>query len=284
MTVRISLLVCTRNRAFRLGRTLDALARMTRDVQWELIIVDNGSTDATPALLEAFRQTGRINMRIEHEPRPGLCRARNRGCAVAQGEIIAFTDDDCFPAPDFITQLAACFDEADLGFVGGRVLLHDQSDLPLTLKLSEERIAYPPRSVVWPGAIHGANMAFRRNVLARTGGFDEALGAGTRLKSGGDSEALARVSAAGHAGAYDPRPIVYHDHGRKTHAAEQALHAGYDLGRGGFLAKCLLDPSMRPIYTHPAWWHMRDLLRERRFAVLGRELRGGVTYLCSRRR
>ena len=282
--MRASLVLCTRNRAHRLDRTLDALAHLEFDQPWELVIVDNGSADNTPAVLEAFRRRGALTTRIVQEPRPGLCRARNQAVAVARGEFIAFTDDDCFPVPDFLTQLDRCFGEADIAFVGGRVLLHDNADLPLTLKLTEHRIAFPPRSVIWPGAIHGANMAFRRDVLARIGGFDEALGAGTRVRSGGDSEALARASAAGYAGAFDPRPVVRHDHGRKTQDAARALHAGYDLGRGGFFAKCMVDRAMRPIYWHPIWWHIRDLVADGQFGILGRELRGGMTYLGSRTR
>jgi glycosyltransferase involved in cell wall biosynthesis len=281
--VQISLVVCTRNRAARLERTLQAFELMRCDAPWELIVVDNGSVDHTDQVLRDFQSRTELNVLLGREPRPGLCRARNKACSVARGEIVAFTDDDCYPATDFLLQISNCFREVDIGFMGGRVLLHDPTDLQLTLLRGGDRINFPPRSAIWPGQIIGANMAFRKKVLNRIGGFDERFGAGAPLRSAGDSDAVARASAEGYAGAYDPRPVVYHHHGRKTNAEQRALMAGYDLGNGGFFAKCLFAQSTRALYAKMIYWHLCGLVTKRKFGVLGRELRGGMRYLWSRR-
>ena len=75
----LSLVVCTRDRGAYLGACLDAVARVRAGVPWELVVVDNGSRDATPAVLRAFARTAPVRVTLVHEPRPGLARARNAG-------------------------------------------------------------------------------------------------------------------------------------------------------------------------------------------------------------
>ncbi len=249
---------------------------------WELIVVDNGSTDGTATVLRNFDSENRFGLKIIHEARPGLANARNAGWRAARGEFVAFTDDDCYPARDWLHAICVCFDKTDIAFLGGRVLLHDPRDYPITIQKLDHRVEIAPKSFVKPGLIHGANFAFRRSVLEEIGGFDPLFGAGARLVSAEDCEALARASFSGHRGAYDPRPVVSHDHGRRTRSQVRSLYIGYDIGRGAYYAKGLLDAQMRSAFLRgwaAALWH--DV---RKFNVLGigRELNGFVRYLKCR--
>lgn len=97
--VAVSVIVATRNRCAPLAETLEAMTRLVVPpaLTWELIVVDNGSTDGTSALLDRYR--ARLPLRSVVEPVPGLSVARNAGLHVARGEVIAFTDDDCVVDP-----------------------------------------------------------------------------------------------------------------------------------------------------------------------------------------
>jgi GT2 family glycosyltransferase len=209
-----------------------------------LLVVDNGSSDATPRVLAGFAASFRGTVRTLVEAKPGLARARNTGWIAAAGHIVVFTDDDCYPQPDYVDQILACFDEKPVAFIGGRVLLHDPEDAPITIQLLDRRIDLPAHSFVAPGLIHGANFAFRREALQAIGGFDERLGAGTKLFSAEDTDALARASARGFSGAYDPRPVVYHHHRRRNSAEVQDMRKAYTIGGGAYWLKCSLNPRV----------------------------------------
>jgi GT2 family glycosyltransferase len=138
-------------------------------------------------------------------------------------------------------------------------------------------VAIPPRSVVPAGVIQGANMAFRRDVLERIGGFDGALGAGTPFASE-DVDAVARASAAGVAGGYFPAPTVAHHHRRRNAADIADLWRRYDRGRGAYYAKCILDFPQRARYAR-FWWQTRG--GDSWSATLN-EVAGAIDY-CLRR-
>src|SRR5437868_2219947 len=111
--VQLSLIICTRNRASKLSAALASLGRLQTRFRWELIIVDNRSVDETRALIEKFRATFPQHVDYVYEPKPGLGNAHNSGLAVAQGDIIVFTDDDCYPSTDFLETTAQCFQEQE---------------------------------------------------------------------------------------------------------------------------------------------------------------------------
>jgi GT2 family glycosyltransferase len=241
----ISIVLCTRNRAAQLERTLNSLRELRHDGLWELVVVDNGSDDTSLEILEEFRRSFDGNVQLVQEVRPGLGRAHNAGLRHASGGLIAFIDDDCHPAPDLLTQIRDCFSEDPrLGFLGGRILLGDPTDRHVTVLASAQRAEFPGGSYLRPGSIQGANMAFRRIALEQVGGFDVRLGPGTPCNCE-DIDTLARVCAAGWRGAYDPRPTVFHHHGRKTDAAVKALMRSYHRGRGAYYARRIRDPVTR---------------------------------------
>ena len=121
----ISLLVCTRNRADALPRLLASITHAAAQEgapAIEVVIVDNGSTDATADRLAAWQVQQSFPVRLLHSDRPGLARARNAGLAAVRGAIIAMTDDDCRLHADYFIALARCFAALDgSAIVGGRM-------------------------------------------------------------------------------------------------------------------------------------------------------------------
>jgi glycosyltransferase involved in cell wall biosynthesis len=222
---------------------------------WQIVIVDNGSSDGTGEYLASLpTRIGNAAVLLISEPRKGLAIARNAGWSAAAGDIVAFTDDDCYPASDFIDAVALAFSESqDVGVIGGRILLHDPSDQYITVMEEKDRREFPPYSFIPAGAIQGANMSFTRRTLELIGGFDERMGAGTAFPCE-DIDAVAGALWRGIAVAYDPRPTVSHAHGRKTDAEYRSLMAIYDAGRGAYYAKRILDRQSRRIYLG-AWYH-----------------------------
>ena len=192
----VSLLLCTRNRAEQLKYCLEYISRLESSCSWELVVVDNGSTDDTSRVLVEYAAKVPFPVTILYEGRPGQRLGLNQALRVARGDIIALTDDDCYVAPDYVDRVREIFDDPRIGFAGGRVDLFDPTDYPITIATSTEQEYLPPRSYVVPGWLLGANMMFRRHVLETIGGFDPELGPGTRFY-GDDVDAQARASFAG---------------------------------------------------------------------------------------
>jgi len=281
----LSLVICTRNRAEQLRACLAAVAAIKSSRPWEVIVVDNGSSDRTQAVLEEARGALPVRMTVVLEPVPGIARARNRGWRAASGSIVAFTDDDCYPSTDFIDRIWECFDEAqEVGFVGGAVILHDLEDARVTTITRSERMDIRPGMFIAAGTLISANLALRRRVLEAIGGFDEAFAYGDGF-SGGDVDLVARASAAGWRGLYEPELIVRHHHGRKPGPETNRVLRAYDLGRGAFYAKSALDPRMRRTYL-AAWLTMTwgRIRRRQSLAPVVRELHGAARYLALRAR
>jgi glycosyltransferase involved in cell wall biosynthesis len=288
-TLDLSLVVCTHNRAQRLVDCLDAVDRIDSARAWEIIVVDNASDDDTAAVVRQAAARMRAPLRLVHEPRVGVSRARNLGWHTASGSIVSYVDDDCYPAPDFVDHIVHRFEQDHaLGYLGGAVLPYDESDALVTYVVDPSSIDIPSRGFVTPGLMICANLAFRREALERIGGFDVAFGYGAGFPGGVDAviedlDAAARVSAAGWRGSYDPRVIVRHHHGRKPGPNVEGLKRGYDVGRGAFYAKAALDSQLRRTYL--VGWARLTAGRVRRREhprALGRELVGAARYLVSR--
>lgn len=280
----VSLIVCTRNRAERLPDLLACLASLEPPpAGWELLLVDNASTDATPHVLHQFASAASFRVVCLHAAVPGLSRARNVGLAHARGDVLAFTDDDCYPRRDYLRALVAAFEEQDHhGFVGGRLVLHDPRDARISVKDVDTTIDIAPRTFVPAGVIHGANMALRREVVRAIGGFDPLLGAGSACAAGEDTDYIARAAWAGWGGCYDPRPVVAHHHRRKPGPDADRQRRLYDYGRGACYAKHLLNPESRRAYLSGWYWLARHHLRTDRVGRLRRELVGGARYVVMR--
>jgi GT2 family glycosyltransferase len=257
-----------------LRRCLESLELIRYQGEWEVTVVDNGSTDETQSVISDFKNRVATKVNALSCAKPGLGMARNVGWKASQGEIIAFTDDDCYPEPDLLTSIIDIFEkEPSLGFLGGRVLLYDPTDYHCATNEKTERVDVKPKSLLLGGFISGANFSFRRSALEAVGGFDDDLGAGTNFYCE-DLEILARLSAKGWPGAFDPAPVVYHHHERKTQAEADRLELEYVYARGAYYAKCLLSPPMRLQYARMWFWYMRHQPLE----TTAREVAAAMAY------
>lgn len=260
---RISVVVSTCNRSGELPRLFEALAVQSIAPQaWELILVDNASSDDTAAVVEELK--GRLPCAVTYlfEGRRGKSHGLNTGIAAARGSIVALTDDDGVPAADWLVQLLAHFDrEPDGACVGGRVLLHNPADAPITVKLATEPASVDMRSFD-PAAIPviGCNMAIRADVLRRVGPYDVTLGPGSKAGVAEDVDMLYRLVAAGHRIDFDPGLVVGHNHGRRTGEQIEQVQRGYLIGRGAFYAKYLARRDGRVLRW--TYWELRSIVRE----------------------
>jgi GT2 family glycosyltransferase len=267
-------MMCTRDRRDQVALTLDAISKLTYDGEWEIVIVDNGSKDDTISLLTHFAAASARPCMVVNQPRKGSARSRNAGLVEARGDVIAMLDDDCVPAPDWLTQIVAAFATyPDIGYIAGRIELFDQRDAPITTKTDGEPEKFPAHTVLPTGAIHGCNMAFRRALVLSVGGFNPSFGAGARF-SGEDVEYATRASADGWAGRYEPSALVYHNHGRRSKASVAALSRRYDVGRGAYYARFALHRRSRAQALRHWYWHLRRVS----WLVIARELFGAAEY------
>lgn len=281
----LSIVIATRNRASQLAKTLESFREIRTARTWELIVVDNASRDDTPGVMERdWIAAAFTRLRLDAA---GLCRAQNTAIRHTRASIIAFTDDDCYPQHDFVDRLLDAFIDPRVAFVGGRVLLHDPTDLPITIQTRETPMDLPPGTPIDAGFIHGANLAFRKDALERLGGFDERLGPGASCRSCGDWDIMCRALAAGYAGRYDPGPTVRHHHGRRTLAQVRALERRYAFGRGAIYMKAFLAGGA---YAGNLRWLRRDVRETiraprrdlRNVRARGRELMGAIRFLIAR--
>lgn len=207
---------------------------------WELIIVDNNSSDNTKEIIDEFINKSNLNVKYVVERHQGLSHARNIGIQESSGNIIAFTDDDCIVDQHWITSISKEFqsDESIAG-IGGRVELYNKMDRPISIRIHKEKIIFSSIDRIF-NLIIGCNMAFARPVFDEIGMFDTDFGAGTRFASAEDSDFLYRAHKKGLKIIYSPDVLVYHNHGRRHHEQIKAAYKGYAIGHGAFYCKYIL--------------------------------------------
>ena len=241
--MEITLIVCTYNRCDNLRTLLDSVAQsvMPNGVEWEVLIVDNNSSDRTREVVEEFCQQEGSRFRYLFEPHQGKTYALNSGIREARGTILAFTDDDVTVEPDWLHNLTSNLRSGEWAGAAGRVSRTWTCCPPRWLSLEpryrkmgfalvsfeidqeagELPSQYPPV---------GANMAFRQEVFAKHGGFRTDLGPkGDETGDSGrqrvglvadgnfqaprrydDTELGQRLMSRGERIRYEPSAIVYH--------------------------------------------------------------------------
>lgn len=197
------------------ARTLERCLAGLRDQRCppdQVIVVDNGSRDGSGPLARAFAgRTAGFPLVVLEEGRPGASVARNRGAAAATGEVVAFTDADCQPDPDWLARLLAAFGPG-IGAVAGGVRpaapggAVEAFAALYTLRTGDEPFD-ATRFTLRQGGFPTANLAVRRDLFDKLGGFDEAI----RIY-GEDYDLCARVYAAGYTIRYEPAAVVFHHH------------------------------------------------------------------------
>jgi len=180
--IQISVVVCTYNRANLLAGALDSLIGQTLDkTLYEIIVVDNGSTDNICQIVERFQVNHpECNILLVREEILGLGNARNTGIRYAHGEYIAFMDDDAHASADWLKNILRCFREIQpnpLG-VGGKILPFYESPKPKWFKDEYEIRTWGnyPRFLKHGESFSGSNMIFNKNIFKTYGGFNTCVG------------------------------------------------------------------------------------------------------------
>ncbi len=240
--MKISHIICTRNRAEQLRTTFRTFnIPQMKSHQIELVLVDSDSTDDTVKVMEEFAYAY-PKTRIVKAGK-GLGRARNAGINAAKGDLIAFTDDDCYLDDNYHQALRLQFSEPQQFQYGmGQILLFDQEDDSRIANARIDRMAIiKPGTALPTGTFQGANIFFLREVFEKAGLFRDDLGSGTPFPCE-DIEFATRCSLAGFTGVFTPLVKVYHHHGRKAGSKEaEDTVIGYVIGRGAYYGSMIID-------------------------------------------
>ena len=218
----ISVIIATRDRAALLRDTLAALALQDNPgTPVEILVVDNASVDSTPDAVYEASAALPWPVHYLYEPRSGKSNALNSALAQVHGEILVFTDDDVLPAPGWLKAYATALAETGADYAVGRIFPLWEAPPPAWMSAelygvlavpdggtTRLRITADENSEIMP---LGANMAIRRHVVDRIGGWNTSLGKlqGT-LRTGEDHEFALRMSSAGFTGVYEPSAAVQH--------------------------------------------------------------------------
>lgn len=200
----VSVIIPVFNDAKRLQICLSALARQTYPSnRYEVIVVDNGSDEDIAFIVAQFSQAS-----IAYEHRPGSSyAARNRGVALAKGEVIAFTDADCIPATDWLENgVARLLEVSNCGLVAGKVeLFCADPEQPTAVELYELLMAFPQQEYLEKSNFGAtANVMTYKSVIDHVGEFD------ATLESSGDAEWGKRIFLAGYRQVYADDTCVAH--------------------------------------------------------------------------
>jgi GT2 family glycosyltransferase len=256
----ITVVIATCNRPEALRRCLDSVIASDYP-SFDVVVVDNApGSIATPRVVAGYEHAP-VTVRCVDETTPGLACAHNRALSETDAPIIAFTDDDVVVDPQWLANIAAGFEAVPhVGCVTGMIfpleietrtqdLVERSFGFNKGMRRRVHRIGGPDRrDVLFPYAAgrfgSGANMAFSTEALRTIGGFDPALGTGTRARGGDDLAAFFDVVAAGFALVYEPNAVIFHAHRRDDAGlARQAF--GYGAGLTAYLTKTLVDHPLR---------------------------------------
>lgn len=223
--IELSVIIPTRNRAVRLRRLLEALCGQTFPPdRFEVVVVDNGSNDETPAVVDELAGSVRYALRYLREDTPGLHRGRHAGWHAARAELLVFADDDVVPTSSWLAAVRETFESPEVALIGGKNLPDWAVPPPAwllrmwerrgprcipqlsVLDLGEERLEVDPL-YVW-----GCNFSVRKQILAAARGFNpDAMPPDLlHLRGDGETHVSRFVARAGLIAVYDPRASVCH--------------------------------------------------------------------------
>jgi glycosyltransferase involved in cell wall biosynthesis len=229
---RVSIIICTRNRAEQLRLTLDALSQLQlpANITAELLIIDSASTDHTAEVAREFYFDGSA-ARCIREVQPGLSRARNRGVHESIGDIILFTDDDVRPPAHWVEKMCEPILNGSASAVAGGVKIAPDLLRPWMEKWHRILMASTEHlDDSAPANLVGANMAISREIFDRVAGFDPDIGAGA-LGYGEEVLFSAQIRQAGFKIAYVKGADVEHHFDASRLSRQAMLEAARKLGK-----------------------------------------------------
>lgn len=274
MMPKISVVICTRDRHDLIGQAVESVMACDYPA-FDVHVMDQSTTDQTRRIVEALAASAGSKCPVvyHHLDKAGLSRAYNAGMRATDGELIAFTDDDVVVPTDWLSQIARSFEgDPEAG------LLYGQVCVPASLEAEVRRGVIVP-SLTWDRRQRlslrdrnykvwgmGANMAIRRTLLERVGGFDEALGGGGPLRSSQDYDFAYRTYRFGMAILLEPAVKVDH-YGTRTQEQWPLTLKNYGIGDGAFYAKhirCgdllalrLFSAKLAHSFLQPVAWSVR---------------------------
>jgi glucosyl-dolichyl phosphate glucuronosyltransferase len=280
--MKITTVLCTYNRCQSLSKALDSLARsiLPETTEWEVLVVDNNSSDQTRAVVEDARQRYPGRFRYLFEPRQGKSYALNAGIREARGDVLAFVDDDVIVERTWLQNLTSPLSDGAWAGSGGRILPMRGFVPPPWLALDgPHNLAGALCAYCDPGDVpgelkdppYGANMAFRKEMFDKYGHFRTDLGprpsSEMRFE---DTEFGRRLMAGGERLHYVPSAVVYHEVHESRVRKEFFLAWWFDFGRGSVRqtekrpsTREILKVVARTLLTTPRWLLTMD--SQRRF-------------------
>lgn len=272
-SARVSVVICTLNRAAHLESCLNRLKRQ-RFPRFEVIVVNGPSTDGTEAVLQKFAGS----IKIRRNPKANLCVSRNLGIAAAAGEIIAFLDDDSFADPEWMQEALAAFDDPLTTAVGGlSYRFRDETVEFSNGVLTETAWPWPIQPVpgshydgsdgLWNTAT-GNNCLFRRDALLRVGGFDERI-----PYTHDESNVILQMARLGMRTRHRPLAIVHHGSQPSLNRRDEfdlnwkvmvrdSIYCGYrnrprEASRPSFLLRTLMEHAKHRLRDPIDWFLYR---------------------------
>jgi glycosyltransferase involved in cell wall biosynthesis len=306
---KVSVVIGTHNRCDRLPVVIQSLlAQQADDFSYEVIIVDNNSTDRTREVVESFIARGHENLRYIFEPRQGVSYARNTGIGCARASVIAFTDDDVCVTSNWIATIWRALDQhPEVDFVGGKVLPRYECAPPAWLT----REHWSPLAITDfgdapfyvdaenPRCLVAANLGVRRIAFAQVGLF------APEFPRSQDHEWELRVWNAGRRGMYVPEIIIWAD--VQAERLTKTYHRKWHNAHGKYCANMQLEertdpqghlriepPDLTKLYGTPGYVYRQIVshIKQLFIATLRRreeiafynegELRYYINYICER--
>ncbi len=221
----LSVIVPTRNRALFLKDALESILKQNLcKEEFEVLVVDNGSTDQTAEVVEEFIAKSN-QIRYFFAPEPGLHVGRHLGAREAKGEILVYVDDDIIATSDWLEAIKNAFNNPKVALVGGKILPKWEGDVPEWINLFKHEVEYGwtigyvslldfgnvPREI--PAYyVYGCNFSIRKSVLFECGGFhpDSMPQELIQYRGDGESALSLTIMGKGYKSFYEPKASVYH--------------------------------------------------------------------------
>ena len=257
---RYTVAICTHNHADQLATTLPALSALAApEVAWELLIVDNASTDATSEILgRSDWHVAGIENRVVREERLGVANARNRAIAESRGEYVLFLDDDETPDPDWLRAMERHIDRYAPDAIGGPYRVTFEG-APRPAWLQDDLLGFlgaldhgpQPMPLTSPSTqIYTGNSAFRKATFDRYRALDPGLGRrGSNRAGGEDTEMYRRLVAAGCNLRWAPDAVIYHRTRTEKLSRPYFLDLHYELGKSEGAIKRGRSSRVPPLWS-----------------------------------
>ena len=210
--ISASIIVPTRNRCKNLTKLVENIRKQNypKD-KFEMIIVDNGSTDSTRKVVDELNSSNEKKIKYIYEPNPGYHNAVNRGALEANNEIIVLIDDDTFFEGNYLNILLGAYQDRQVSCAGGKIIGHWEGGVKPDWVENHEGgsgldLGTKKRFLFWPESIYGANFSVRRDLFYKVGGFNP-----SRIYGGdGETGFCKKIYDIGGKIMWVPEAVVWH--------------------------------------------------------------------------